>query len=66
MEVKLIFAWYDLWIGFYWHNEHCKLYFFPIPMFGIMIHFHKYCDKRFVKQMRKGNDQLRSELNQNK
>jgi len=41
MKTKLIFAWYDFWIGIYWDSLNKKLYIFPIPMFGIMINFKK-------------------------
>lgn len=37
MRVKLIFAWYDLWIGVFIDKSKRKIYIFPIPMFGIVI-----------------------------
>jgi hypothetical protein len=37
MKVKLIFAWYDLWIGLFWDKKKKWLYIFPIPMFGVVI-----------------------------
>ena len=39
MKVKLIFAWYDLWIGLFWDQKKRWLYVFPIPCFGIVIKF---------------------------
>jgi hypothetical protein len=37
MKVKLIFRWYDMYIGMYWHRKDKCLYIFPIPMIGIMV-----------------------------
>ena len=28
---QLIFAWYDLWVGFYYDIGHKTLYFIPFP-----------------------------------
>lgn len=39
MKVKLLFAWYDIWIGLFIDKPKRKLYIFPIPMFGIVITF---------------------------
>jgi hypothetical protein len=35
MKAKIIFAWYDFWIGFFYDQKKKRLYFFPIPCFGI-------------------------------
>jgi hypothetical protein len=37
MRVKLIFAWYDLWVGAYWDTKAKALYLFPVPMIGLKI-----------------------------
>jgi len=39
MRLRLIFQWYDFWVGFYWDQNKRRLYFFPVPMFGICFDF---------------------------
>lgn len=39
MKVKPLFAWYDLWVGFYWDRATRKLFFLPIPCVGLVIEF---------------------------
>lgn len=34
---KIIFAWYDFWIGVYWDKKNRYLYIFLIPCIGIRI-----------------------------
>lgn len=36
-RIKLIFAWYDFWIGLFWDSKKKLLYIFPIPMIGLCI-----------------------------
>lgn len=37
--MKFMFAWFDFWVGFYYDRKKRRLYFFPVPMFGIMYQF---------------------------
>lgn len=39
MTVQPIFAWYDIWVGFFWDQAKRRLYVFPVPMFGVVIQF---------------------------
>lgn len=37
MRAKLIFRWYDLWVGLFIDTKKRVIYFFPFPMLGIMV-----------------------------
>jgi hypothetical protein len=37
MKFKLIFAWYDLWVGAFYDRRARKVYLFPLPMLGLRI-----------------------------
>jgi len=37
MKVRLVFAWYDFWIGIFFDRTKRRLYVFPVPCFGIRI-----------------------------
>lgn len=37
--MKIIFKWYDLWIGIFVDTRKEFLYVFPIPMLGLMIKY---------------------------
>lgn len=40
--MKLIIAWYDMWIGAFWDREHRYLYVFPFPCVGVRLHRHHW------------------------
>jgi len=37
LSVRLIFAWYDFWVGVFFDRDNRRIYLFPIPMVGLMI-----------------------------
>jgi hypothetical protein len=39
VRIRLIFAWYDLWVGCYWDRITRQLYVLPVPCFGFVIQF---------------------------
>lgn len=39
MSAKVIFAWYDLWVGAYWDQKNRRLYVLPLPCLGVVIQF---------------------------
>ena len=41
MKLKLIFAWYDMWIGAYWDRTNRRLYLLPLPCLGVVLEFRK-------------------------
>lgn len=41
MKVKLFFAWYDFWVGFFWDSKKSRLYICPLPMCVICLDFGK-------------------------
>lgn len=38
-SARLIFAWYDLWIGMFWDSNKRRLYVMPIPCVGVVFEF---------------------------
>ncbi len=48
-RIKFLFAWYDLWIGFFWDSKKKWLYILPLPMIGIIINLNY--EKRNVSRV---------------
>ncbi len=47
-KVGFLFAWYDVWVGFFWDSGKRWLYILPIPCCGIILklpkEITKYCN----------------------
>jgi hypothetical protein len=39
MSARLMFAWYDLWIGAYWDRRERVLYICPLPCVVVRLDF---------------------------
>ena len=39
INILLLFAWYDMWVGAFWDKKAHWLYILPIPMCGIILKF---------------------------
>ena len=37
LEIRVIFAWYDLWIGVFIDRPKRRIYVFPLPCVGVVI-----------------------------
>lgn len=37
MRLRWVFAWYDLWMGFYWDRKKRRLYVLPVPTLGFYV-----------------------------
>ena len=45
MKAKIIFKWFDFWIGLFWDKKHKSLYLFPIPTVGVKIDMPIKCNR---------------------
>jgi hypothetical protein len=39
VRISITFAWFDLWVGFYWDRKNRELYILPIPCVGVVLSF---------------------------
>ena len=37
VNIKFVFAWYDIWIGLFIDKPKRRIYIFPFPCFGLMV-----------------------------
>lgn len=37
MRARLVFAWYDAWVGAYYDRSRQRLYVFPLPCVGFYV-----------------------------
>jgi hypothetical protein len=38
-RIGFVFAWYALWVGFYWDRQARRLYILPVPTLGLVLDF---------------------------
>jgi hypothetical protein len=44
MKIKLIFAWYDIWVGVFYDQKKRRIYIFFLPTIGIVIQLYGKID----------------------
>lgn len=37
VRVKLVFAWYDFWVGIFYDRAKRRIYIFPVPCIGLVV-----------------------------
>jgi hypothetical protein len=48
MKISFLFAWYDIWIGFFWDKNKRWLYILPVPCVGIVVKFKPEETKNYI------------------
>ena len=51
MKIRFFFAWYDLWMGFYWDSKRATLYICPLPCCVIALELFPVCCPKCGGQM---------------
>lgn len=39
MRARIMFAWYDMWVGVFWDKSKRRLYLLPVPCLGVRLDF---------------------------
>jgi hypothetical protein len=39
MRIRVLCAWYDVWVGAFWDRGNRRLYLLPIPCVGLVLDF---------------------------
>jgi hypothetical protein len=39
IAIKLLLAWYDIWVGVFWDRQRRKVYILPLPCIGIVVEY---------------------------
>ena len=51
MKVRLVLAWYDLWIGAYYDRAQRRLYVFPVPCLGVVFELREKQHQRWSMEV---------------
>lgn len=64
LKVKIFFAWFDFWVGFYYDRKKSILYFCPFPTFIIAISLKDIPIPTVEYESERTNNNIHHELNE--
>lgn len=49
-RIRLLFAWYDMWIGAFWDAKNGRLYLLPFPCVGVILEYGNEWERKGFKK----------------